>query len=225
MKNIHIYIIGLLLSISLLACSSDESIVGSSGFDDSSQAKQIEDAISELPSESISEAEEEGLIHMREEEKLARDVYLHFYDKYGMRIFNNIASSENTHLYAIKVLLYRYGIPDPVVNDEVGVFTIQAMQDLYDQLTAAGDVSLVEALKVGTTIEDLDIKDLMDFDAEVDNQDIKFTYANLTRGSRNHLRAYYPKVLDNGGTYSAQFISQELFDSIINSSRERGSWK
>ena len=46
---------------------------------------------------------------MREEEKLARDVYLTLYDIWGTPAFNNIASSEQTHMDAVLMLI------DPLV--------------------------------------------------------------------------------------------------------------
>ena len=39
---------------------------------------------------------------MREEEKVARDVYLSLNDTWNLRIFKNITSSEQTHMNAIK---------------------------------------------------------------------------------------------------------------------------
>ena len=80
----------------------------------------------------------------------------------------------------------------------------------------------MEAFKVGATIEDLDIYDLMEYTHDVVSEDIIMVYDNLTRGSRNHLRAYYRQTIQNGGTYEAQFITQELFDSILDSPQERG---
>ena len=64
-----------------------------------------------------------GLQFMREEEKLAHDVYVTFYQQYGLTIFNNIASSEATHMAAVKTLLDRYGIADPAAGQPIGVFT------------------------------------------------------------------------------------------------------
>jgi hypothetical protein len=75
---------------------------------------------------------------MREEEKLARDVYTMLGNIWGTKIFSNIASSEQTHTDAVKVLLARYAITDPVVNDTIGVFTSKTMQDLYNTMTAQG---------------------------------------------------------------------------------------
>jgi len=224
MKNKYFGIVILLYALAFVGCKSDSSIVAADDSALNVEAQQIEDAIASLPKTELSDSAENGLIFMREEEKLARDVYLFFYEKYGLRIFNNIAKSESTHMSAIKMLLDKYELKDPVEIDEIGVFQNQDLAALYTQLTEAGNVSLLEALKVGATIEDLDIKDLMEFSAEIESEDILLVYNNLTKGSRNHLRSFYSRVLQYGGTYGPQFISQELFDTIINSPKERGSW-
>ena len=62
----------------------------------------------------ISQEEQDSLIHMREEEKLAQDVYLTLYDTWGKNIFQNIAQSEATHTDAVANLLKQFGIDDPV---------------------------------------------------------------------------------------------------------------
>jgi hypothetical protein len=170
----------------------------------------------------LTEAEREGLILMREEEKLARDVYQTLGDLWGMRIFSNIAASEQTHTNAMKVLLDRYEVSDPVVDDTVGVFTLPEMQTLYDELVAKGTLSLPHALTVGATIEDLDIKDLDDLMAITDNEDILVTYRNLQKGSRNHMRAFNRQINRQGLSYEPQYISQEDFEAIISGEQERG---
>lgn len=43
------------------------------------------------------------LTYMREEEKLARDVYLSLYDTWGIPSFSKISASEQTHMAAIKI--------------------------------------------------------------------------------------------------------------------------
>ena len=98
----------------------------------------------------IDEAEGAGLTFMREEEKLALDVYLTLYDMWGSNIFKNIAASEQTHTDAVNSLLSHYGLPDPAKGNEVGVFENDDLQALYDQLIEAGSVSLTEALKVAS---------------------------------------------------------------------------
>jgi len=44
----------------------------------------------------------------------------------------------------------------------------------------------------------------------------------LLQGSRNHLRAYYQTLLNQGGSYTPQYLSQAEFDAIVNSAMERG---
>lgn len=175
--------------------------------------------ISGIKKSELTEKEKLGLLQMREEEKLARDVYTTLGSIWGTRIFSNIASSEQSHTDAIKALLSRYDIKDPVTSDTIGVFTSKAMQELYDKLTAQGKISATEALLVGATIEDLDIRDLDILKNETTKEDILLTYNNLQKGSRNHLRAF---VKASGGNYKPQYISQADYDLIINSSQERG---
>ncbi len=179
--------------------------------------------IANIPKGTLSKEEVESLVQMREEEKLARDVYLALFEKWGLNIFSNIAKSEQTHTDAVKALLDRYGIEDPVKDDTRGVFTSEKMQTLYNDLVAQGSKSLEDALKVGATVEDLDIKDLEDFLKITDNEDIKIVYQNLMKGSRNHLRAFVRNIERNGSTYAPQFITKEEYDHIISSDWEKGA--
>ncbi len=138
----------------------------------------------------LSQSEIQGLVLMREEEKLARDVYAKLGEIWGTKIFFNISASEQTHTNAVAGLLEQYGIPDPVIQDIPGVFASQDMQALYDSFVARGSTSLQDALIVGADIEILDIKDLEKLISETDEADIIRVYENLKRGSENHLRAF-----------------------------------
>jgi hypothetical protein len=149
----------------------------------------------------LTQDEEYWLTYMREEEKLARDVYLNLYDMWGSRIFDNISVSEQTHMDAVKTLLDRYGIPDPAAGKGPGVFTNQDLQDLYDALIKDGGVSLVEALKVGVVIEETDIDDLNAGIASTKRKDIKTVYSNLLLGSLNHLKAFVSNLAIQGVVY------------------------
>ncbi len=177
--------------------------------------------ISSLPKEELSDQEKESLIQMREEEKLAHDVYLTLYQKWNLPIFSNIARSEQTHTDAIKVLLERYNIEDPVKSEEIGVFTSPKLQKLYNDLVLQGEKSLLDGLKIGATVEDLDIKDLEDFMKTVNNQDIILVYQNLIKGSRNHLRSFVRLIKANGGSYAPQYIDAEYYQKVISSEMER----
>ena len=138
----------------------------------------------------ISPTESASLQYMREEEKLAHDVYVTLYAKWGLRMFNNISAAEQRHTDAIVTLLNRYGIDDPAAGNPVGVFANPDLQALYDNLIAQGIVSAAEALKVGVLIEQTDIQDLKMHIAETTKADILRVYNNLLAGSQNHLRAF-----------------------------------
>lgn len=138
----------------------------------------------------LSSHEKDGLIYMRMEEKLAHDVYLTLGKTYKQKMFVNIPRSEQRHMDAIKTLLDKYEIPDPVTNDENGSFSNADFKKLYDDLVKKGQTSFKDAMLVGKEIEEMDIKDLVERIENTDNPDIKAVYENLKRGSENHLRAF-----------------------------------
>ena len=171
----------------------------------------------QLPKQPLDVSEKEALVYMREEEKLARDVYLALNNKWNFRVFANIARSEQRHTDAVALLLKKYNIEDPVKNDSLGAFTNPELAGLYKQLVAKGQKSLKDALIVGATIEDLDIYDLDKRLAITDNEDVTCVFKNLRRGSENHMRAFIRQLRANGGTYKPQYISEKEFNSILNS--------
>ncbi len=160
------------------------------------------------------------LMQMREEEKLARDVYVALYYKWGLRVFTNISRSEQTHMDEVLKLLNEFGLPDPA-SSEQGKFNNPDLQTLYGALVAKGDSSLVNALLVGATIEDLDIYDLEEFMKKTSNADILSGFQFLTCGSRNHMRAFVSQLMAQGASYTPVYISQAEFDEIINSTNEQ----
>ena len=141
-----------------------------------------------IPASDLSAEEAAALLFMREEEKLARDVYNQMYALWGQPVFQNIAASEQTHTDEIKLLLDRYGLADPALDP--GQFTDANLQALYNQMIAQGSVSLTEALNVGVLIEQTDIADLQARLAQTDNADIQLVYTNLMNASYNHLAAF-----------------------------------
>jgi hypothetical protein len=185
-------------------------------------SEDIGQVLESVPKSPVSADEIEGLLLMREEEKLARDVYLTLAESWSIRAFSNIAGSEQTHMDAMREILDRYGIADPVKDDAVGVFTSPMLDDLYDELVAQGSVSAAEAVKVGAMIEELDIADLERLIAQTDNDDIKIVYQNLLKGSRNHLRAFDRQVQRYGASYEPQYISRADYDRILDSRQESG---
>jgi len=175
----------------------------------------------------LSTAEEAALIFMREEEKLAHDVYTFLYEQWGLPIFLNISRSEQAHTAAVKTLLDNYAVTDPA-SGEFGVFTNQELQALYDELISQGSHSLTEALRVGAAIEEIDILDLQERLAGTENVDVLRVFNNLLRGSFNHLNAFTATlVAQTGETYQPQFMSGDDFqaslgEAMLNGNQVRG---
>jgi len=191
---------------------------GTSTFDISA----LTNLLATYPLSALSTTEAASLAFMREEEQLAHDVYAVSAKLWAPLIFANIGASEATHSAAIKALLDRYEQPDPLAGLPNGTFKTAAFQSLYDSLVASSRTSLISALKVGVEIEELDIRDITEQKAGIDNADILMVYDNLLRGSRNHLRAFMKILIQQGGTYVPQYISQAEFDAIVNSGMEIG---
>ena len=144
---------------------------------------------STAPLQELSTEENGWLLYMREEEKLALDVYTALYEKWGLRIFRNIAASEKQHFDAIGTLIARYELEDTALS-EPGAFSTEDFQNLYESLVEEGGFSIAEALGVGVKIETMDIDDLHAAIDNADNRDILSVYANLLNGSENHLDAF-----------------------------------
>ncbi|MBR9922062.1 MAG: DUF2202 domain-containing protein [Bacteroidetes bacterium] len=162
----------------------------------------------------LSQQEIDDLQFLREEEKLARDVYQFSNELYDEMIFANISNSEQKHMDEVLGLLEKYDIEDPA-STEVGKFNNPNLQNLYDQLTDQASNSLLDALIVGATIEDLDINDLKTNVANTDRSDLLAVYEMLQCGSRNHLRGYTSWIDNNGGSYAPQYIDQAEYDEIL----------
>ncbi|WP_457568266.1 DUF2202 domain-containing protein [Desulfurobacterium sp.] len=180
--------------------------------------------VATLPKQHLSKKEIKDLLHMREEEKLARDVYAALYEMWQMPIFRNIARSEQRHMDMLKFLIERYNLEDPVAKtgDKPGRFENKKLQKLYLKLVKQGSKSLIDALEVGATIEDLDIKDLQDALKRTDNRDIAAVYENLMKGSRNHMRAFTAILRRYGIEYKPQFITPAEYRAIVSSKHEIG---
>ena len=224
-RGVHAALLAVLAS-GLLACggSDDARPVmgvdanGNSTFDAGNLATQL----SSYPLSALSAAEADSLAFMREEEQLAHDVYAVSATLWSTPVFANITASEATHSAAVKALLDRYQQADPLAGLAAGTFKSPAFQTLDDTLVAESRSSLTDALKVGARIEELDMRDITAQKAGIDNADILMVYDNLLRGSRNHLRAFMKVLVQQGGSYVPQHISQAEFDAIVNSPVETG---
>jgi len=181
------------------------------------------------------------LTFMREEEKLARDVYLTLGTMYpDSVIFGKIDDSEQRHTTAVKAMIEKYGYKDPNTNDNIGIYTGEDygwyFTEKYNLLVERASISELEALYVGAFIEELDMMDInqcpkiiVETDNGInevtecgkiytDNSDIAKLYDSLLDGSDSHLEGYVKNIEKHigKGNYQAQVLSQEQVDEILN---------
>ena len=161
----------------------------------------------------LSALETADLLFMREEEKMARDVYDELYEYYKengqeLLIFARIASAEQRHMDAMLKLLSKYGLDDPAEGNDRGEFDNDMLAALYQNLVsmeynndrilsepeAGGKVGPLEALYVGAWIEERDLLDIMQAISITNKADIVRVYTNLLCGSRNHLRSFVSRI-------------------------------
>lgn len=181
-----------------------------------SEAGQEEELLKQTGLDPLSDQEAEGILFMREEEKLARDVYLDLYDVYPLRPFLNISKSEQAHMDAVLYLIETYGLEDPVGDNPRGVFQNEELRQMYHELIETGSASREDALKVGALIEEVDIIDLQrELDNNVTNEDVRRVFTNLCRASENHLRAFVRVLRVYGVEYEPVKLSAEEFTRIM----------
>ena len=181
----------------------------------------IQATVSSLPVEPLDSAEKQRIIFIREEEKLAYDVYQAMFDKYGVKIFQNIPNSELSHMEAMLTIINKYQLVDPMDKNPRGVFVNADLQSLYNELVSQGNGSVVAAFQVGAKIEELDIFDLNKSIEVTNNLDVKIVYDYLNKGSRNHLRSFFKNLTNAGGTYTPVFITKSEFDAIVTTPTEK----
>jgi hypothetical protein len=163
----------------------------------------------------LTESEAEHVLSMREEEKLARDVYLTLNNKFPSHIFARIAASEQQHTSAVARIITMQELVDPVVDDTIGKFIDPAFADLYVSLVEEGSADYAAALKVGALIEEIDIADLKEALAVATNSQVKRVFENLLYGSYNHLRAFVANLEADGQAYEPQILDVETYAEII----------
>lgn len=224
MKTFH-YFIFLLLVIpyELISCNSasknteeisndtEEQIIAQVGTETLSTIAPITAVMGAV---SLTSPEVTGILLMREEEKMAKDVYTFFYNKFNYRIFNNISKSETVHADAMLRLITYFKLSDPSTTT-AGNFTNPELQELYNKFVSEAK-TVEDALRTGAFIEEYDIADLKKLISETGNSYIIRVYSNLKRGSENHLRAFTRMLKLKGIVYEPQILDKEEYLSIIN---------
>jgi len=186
----------LVLALTLSACS--DNVTGSLTQPDNPTVSKTDLLV---PGE-LSPEEAEGIILMRQEEKAARDIYIVLGQTWNLGIFENIAAAEQKHMDAMKRLIDRYALEDPVVSDEVGVFSNPVFQQMFDDFTAQGQLSIPEAYLAGQTVELQDIAALEDQLAFVDNTDLIQVYTKLKEASLKHYNAFLIHITTSSSNFN-----------------------
>jgi hypothetical protein len=155
-----------------------------------------------VPAEALTPVETTSVLYMKQEEKMARDVYQALAARWEHVTFRNIAVSEQRHMDAIDRLITQYGLTDSTPA-EPGRFSIPELQQLHDDLVARGAASQEEALRVGVLIEETDIADLKEALGVVTEPMLQRVFGNLLRGSGHHLQAFQVALGTADGTAGA----------------------
>ena len=164
----------------------------------------------------LTNKEVKSLKYLREEEYLAGDVYDYLAEIYSLPVFKNIGKSEDLHTEKVRELLEAYDITDPAENHVAGVFENKKLQAHYNSLIALGEKSLSDAVVVGLTIEEMDIKDLQDaLDNVIQEENIRMIYDFLLMGSHHHLKAFNFQAGNLDISYSPQFLTTKEFELAL----------
>ena len=169
----------------------------------------------QFPYQPVSPEERQGLIQMRQEMKLARDVSRALYNRWHNPVFLNSANAQQAQMDTMKTLLDKYGIADPVVDNTPGTFSDPHYTELYNSMVARGMASMESALSMGANLEDRAIFAMNSMMAVTDNDDIMAVYQNMMVSSQNHMRTFVGMMEGQGMSYNPQYISHDEMEQIM----------
>lgn len=164
--------------------------------------------IENIEKSDMSQTEIDTLKYQYSEEMLARDIYKYFYEKYSLKAFNNISSSEQKHMDELKLIFDRYEIALP--SD------YWVLKDKFNELKSVWEKSLKDALEVWMKIEMKDIDDIKSDISKTDNKDFQYVLDNIWWASYNHLRSFI-KTINNNWIKTEIDYSKYLSENEINS--------
>jgi len=167
-------------------------VVGGGAFAVNAQAQQLpaSSGIVAADTATADAALTKQLTFMREEERMARDLYKALADKYdGAVPFSRITVSEDRHFDSVGVLLDRYDVTDPTEGLDEGEFKTGSLDEAYDGYLDEGD-GLPAALKAAQEVEEADIAGLEKAAKSLDAPDAEQVYEHLTVASQHHLEVF-----------------------------------
>lgn len=179
--------------------------------------------LTSLPAGDLTEAQAARIAFVREEEKLARDLYRQFAATWRIQAFSKVAEAEQRHFDLMGWLISRYSLDDPAFGQVPGRFTNSSLQALYDELLAIGQESATSAWTVGGIVEETDLVDVEGLEALAPADDLATVAENLARGSRNHLRGFVQALAAQGATDEPALFDAETYAAIVDAAIERGA--
>jgi hypothetical protein len=166
-------------------------------------------------SNKLSESETKGIKHIYEVEKVARDVYKYFYDKFATPVQNVISGSEQNHMDIMKELIDKYNLGDPAKGLGYGEFSNTELRQLYADLLGRGSTSEIDALSTSAAIEEFDILEIRKNVTNTNGDDLASAYQQLMTGSENHLRIFTAKLKEKAVEYKPQYLTQQEYNQIV----------
>lgn len=166
----------------------------------------------------LTDAEKNHVLWMREESKVARDLYTFLFNRWGIPVFKKKMVKEQVNMDRSLTIINKYGLTDPIVKDEQGIYSKENFRQMYVELAMRGNSSLPEALRAAAITEELDIMELEDaLQNTITNPDLKSIYNTMAVSSRNHLRAIIEQIQCMGEIYGPQRLPEKRFYSIVDS--------
>lgn len=165
-------------------------------------------------------AEQEDLLYLYEEEKMARNLYQQLGEQFQtVPVFKNITNSEDRHTARVASMLSRYSIDySALAANPAGQFSNTRIQEKFNELITLGLTDNAEALRVGAMVEEADIADLKEAITATTHEDLRCVFTNLRNASINHLQAFVRNLERLGETYQPQIVSEEEYAELLTSS-------
>ncbi len=150
-----------------------------------------------VPAAALTDSEADGLACIREEERLAHDLYVVLYDLYGL--------------------------PDPAQGMPPGEFSDPTLQALHGDLLPRGRESVEKALCVAALVEEADILALQERLAQTTQPHLTRAYQNLLQASGNHLRAFAMQIGRQTGVENVpQLLDAAAYASLAGGTQPGG---
>lgn len=172
--------------------------------------------------DSLSADEIEFQFALREDEKMARDLYTVFAAKYSTAPqIDRIAAAENSHIACVEAVLDYYEISYPAMTAAAGLFEDAKRQAIYNEL-ADKSGTLLEVYATMAAVEEESVSAYKSVQSEITNENIALVITNMIKASSNHLKAAVCQIIAGGGTYTPLYLSAEEFGTIVNLPYQNG---